>query len=335
MFQHAETIVKRRMVLLLTEMKMEELILKEKQAAGEMLYPGGYTTCSHCTADAGTGFIYNEIAAGELLPKLDGRRNHLLIFLQGSCQLSYNQYQTCRFAEGEMVLIPRTAQFFGIADEDVRVLDMAFYIPVNECDKLVLQSYYPLCHGMKYDLEPIPVRYPVMVFCDLLVYVLKRGLDCAQLHELKHRELFRYLRGFYSREENAILFHEIVGQALDFRSLVYEILPKATRLDQMIELSGMSRSTFMRRFRKEFNETPYRWMLKQMCLKMAGEFIKPDVTVKDIMVRYGFFSFNNFNRFCRENFGYSPSYLVKTCRDTGRPPQIRNGLQPDIIGVFR
>ena len=69
----------------------------------------------------------------------------------------------------------------------------------------------------------------------------------------------------------------------------------------------MSRSTFLRRFKSEFNDTAHDWMLKQTCQRIVGEIACPETTIKDLMAKFGFDSHSGFNRFCKANFHCTPS----------------------------
>ena len=77
----------------------------------DLLYIGEHQTCNHYRADVGSGFIYEELEAGET-ERLDTvRRNHLLILLEGRCSLDCNQFSGRDFSAGEMILVPRSAAF--------------------------------------------------------------------------------------------------------------------------------------------------------------------------------------------------------------------------------
>ena len=139
-------------------------------------------------------------------------------------------------------------------------------------------------------------------------------MSCAHLHEMKQRELFFYLRGFYSKEEIAGLFYPIVSRSFDFRNFVFENYRKVHSLKELIDLSPMSRSTFLRRFKSEFNDTAHDWMLKQTCQRIVGEIACPETTIKDLMAKFGFDSHSSFNRFCKANFHCTPSELIRRYR---------------------
>ena len=289
--------------------------MKNELQFHDLLYVNEHRTCYHYMAEIGTGFIYDELKAGEGFRLSNLHRNHLLLFLDGSCTLSYNQFINRHFKAGEMVLIPGAAEFQGTVDEDLKLLNMSFETPMNGCDKLLLQSFQSRYIQVQYDFRPLPIRYPLDAFAEQLSYCLRNGINCAHFHELKHKELFFYIRGFYTKDEIVEFFYPIVGQSFDFRKFVFDNYRKIRTLYELIELSNMSRNSFMRKFKAEFGITAKQWMLKQTCQRMAYAFTQPEATVKEVMAELGFDSPSNFNRFCKANFQCSPSELLRRYRE--------------------
>ena len=289
--------------------------MKKESQLHDLLYLNEHQTCYHYMSEIESGFIYDELKTGEIFPLRNLSCNHLLLFLEGSCTLSYNQFIGHHFGAGEMVLLPGAAEFQGTANEDLKLLYMSFKTPMNGCDKLLLQNFQPYCTQIQYDFRPLPLRYPLDAFAEQLSYCLRNGINCAHFHELKHKELFFYLRGFYTKEEIAELFYPIIGQSFDFRKFVVDNYRKVHTLQELIELSNMSRNTFIRKFKTEFGITAKQWMLKQTCQRMAYAFTQPEATVKEVMVELGFDSPSNFNRFCKANFQCAPSELLRRYRE--------------------
>ena len=293
----------------------------------DLLYIEEHQTCNHYRADIGTGFMYQELNANDQINQDRTRYNHLLLCLRGTCVLSYNQYCNRNFKAGEMVLIPRGSSFWGHITTPLCLLDMIFEAPVSGCDRLVLQNYQPLCSQIHYDFQPIEIRHPLDDFCNLLIFCLKNGMSCAHLHEMKHRELFFYLRGFYRKEEIALLFYPIISHSFDFRMFIYENCRDVTSVKELIARAGMSRSTFLRRFKTEFGESAHHWMQKQICQRIVLELTDPRVTIKDIMNKFGFDTPSNFSRFCRNSFQCTPSELIRKYRQ--KTPTPISGLEID------
>ncbi|MCD8270337.1 MAG: hypothetical protein LUD46_19140 [Parabacteroides sp.] len=76
------------------------------------------------------------------------------------------------------------------------------------------------------------------------------------MHEVKQLELFLLLRGFYKKEELANLFYSIIGQSIDFRSLVMENYLKVDHVDELAQIARMGRTNFNNKFVKSLAHLP-------------------------------------------------------------------------------
>lgn len=281
-----------------------------------LLYPGEHTTCYRFKRDVGSGFLYHEVEAGHSLEGyLSPIYNHLLFILEGDCTLGYGRYADRKFRGGEMVLLPKSVRLHGRADSPLKFVDMAFDQPKIECDRLILLHYHKLCDTVTYDFQPVPIRPPFDDFLKLLIFFLRSGASCAHLHEMKQKEVFFCLRGFYTKEEITLLFHPIIGKNPDFRSLVYEHEHRADSILEMADLLGMSRSTFIRKFNEEFHDTWQQWKLQRRLERLMSDITNPAMTIKELMARHGFYDHSNFNRFCQRHFGCTVTELIDKHRN--------------------
>lgn len=262
----------------------------------------------------GMGFLYKEFGPGDVIIRENLTKNHLLFLLEGTCLLDNNLFLNRKLNQAEMILLARGCNVSVVAESHVKLLDMIFSVPLSGCDQLILQNYRSICESQYYDFQPTAIRYPLDAYLDLLVYCLKNGMQCAHFHEMKHRELFFYLRGFYTKEEIALLFYPIITGSLDFRAFIYENTDKMIPLEELIRRSNMSSRSFRRKFFEEFNETPHRWLLKQIQQKIIFELTKPDASISSIISKFNFSSQSSFTRFCKANFGCTPLELFKRYR---------------------
>ena len=275
----------------------------------DLLYIEEHLTCNHYRADVGVGFVCKALKQGEEFSGTHIPVHQLLIFLEGNCEIDYGRFISRPFTDKQMILLPRYSSYTGHVTEDLRMVIMLFEVPIGGCDKLMLHAYDKFRTAIRYDFQPTPIRYPLHAFFDLLVYCLRNGMSCAHLHEMKHKELFMLLRGFYTKMEIASLFYEIIGQSFDFRKFIYKNHANVGTLNELISLSNMSRTAFMKKFREEFNETAYQWMLKQISVRIIRYLADPHVTIKEIMDKFGFTSYSNFNRFCKSHYNCTPREL--------------------------
>jgi AraC-like DNA-binding protein len=73
----------------------------------------------------------------------------------------------------------------------------------------------------------------------------------------------------------------------------------------------MGRTNFDLKFKKEFGMPPLRWMLKEKAKRVRFSMAESDITLSDIMQKYNFNSPTHLNRFCKQQFGCSPTELMK------------------------
>ena len=139
-------------------------------------------------------------------------------------------------------------------------------------------------------------------------------MSCAHLHNLMQREFFFLLRGFYHKQEIAMLFYPIIGKEMDFKDFVMRNYTKVSNIEQLISLSNLGRSRFFTKFNEAFGMTAKQWMLKQKNQQILEKMTEPGIYIKDVIEELGFDSQVYFSRYCKHHFGCTPSQLMKRCQ---------------------
>ena len=292
--------------------------MAEQELLHDLLYLNDHLTCRNYKMNMDGGFRYKEFAAGEKIDLDPVKSNNIFFFLDGDYSISCNGVKGVRFTRNQMILIPRDADFHGVALTGCKVVIMGFDEIQSGCDRFFLTEYEEYCANVKYEFKPVPIRYPLTEYLHLLVYCLRNGMNCMHLHEIKHREFFIYMRGFYSFEEVADMFHPIVGGAMDFRELMVRTQKSSKNVEDLIEASHLSRSAFFAKFKNEFGMTAKDWMLKQLSREILLKMQDPNVAIKDIIYEYDFASYPSFNRFCQKQFHCTPTELVNTYKSPSK-----------------
>jgi AraC-like DNA-binding protein len=269
-----------------------------------------HISCRNYKVAMDNGFRYFAITKGEKQDMDSAKSNYIFFFLEGDYSISCNGSKNVKFTRDQMILIPRDGVFHGEALTDCKLVIMGFDDVESGCDKFYLQEYEEYCATVKYEFKPVPVRYPLTEYLHLLTYCLRNGMNCMHLHEIKHREFFIYMRGFYTFEEVADMFHPIVGGAMDFRELMMRTQKTSKNVEDLIEASHLSRSAFFSKFKAEFGVTAKEWMQKQLSREILLKIQDPSVAIKDIIYEYDFASYPSFNRFCQKQFHCTPTELV-------------------------
>ena len=285
--------------------------MESKLMKSELLYIEEHLSCQNYMTTIETGFKYLEFGGNTEFEEDNTSKNYLLFFLKGDFTITCNQFQNRLFHAGEMVLIPRSSRLKGIAETGSSLLSMFFDMPEVNCDKLILQSLSDICNNIEYDFAPTKIHYPLTPFLEVLTHCIKSGMSCAHLHNLMQREFFFLLRGFYEKQEIAVLFHPVIGKEIDFKDFVMRNHTKVDNIEQLISLSNLGRSRFFSKFNEVFGMTAKQWMLKQKNQLILEKMTKPGICIKDIIEELGFDSQVYFSRYCKQHFGCTPSQLIK------------------------
>lgn len=277
-----------------------------------LLYVNEHLTCGKYLKEIDTGFFFQEIKKGSTRKlERETMKNYLVIILEGKIRLNYNLSENRIISGGEFFLIAQASLVSGECLEDVQILTLAFEAPTTSCEKLNFQLLTELADSMDYNFEPLPIRYPFDVFCELTVCYLKYKANCGHLHEAKHNELFLCLRYFYSKEELAGLFYPILSQSFEFKRFVLENYGNVKSAKELKELSCMSKSAFYAKFREVFGITTKQWLTIKKLTRMINKAAEPGITVKQLMIEFDFDNLSHLQAYCKHNFKCTPTVLIE------------------------
>ncbi len=286
----------------------------------DILYLDEHTSCRHYVSDYRCSFNYDELAEGAEMHFEEIKHNYLGFILEGEQMIDCNEFKERRVKAGDIVLIPKMANFHGRALTAGRMLVCLFDVPQNVCDKFSLHSYWPLCKEIEYDFRPAPIVPQMRAFADTLVYYLRQGVNCEHFHEMKQQEMFLVFRWFYTKEQLAELFYPLVGGSLDFKSLIVENYANVANVEELAGLAHMSRSTFDETFKREFGMPAGKWLAQRKAQNVLHRMAEPGATLADIMIRFDFNSPPELTRFCKQHFGRTPTEIMKNMDDRQTMP---------------
>lgn len=290
--------------------------------------------CAYRRDETSRAFVCAEYDKGDrIMEKCGTQHNYLIICMEGSFLISssIDDFSVVELQTSEMVIIPAMSIFQMTALDKGKILYLIFDEFSGECDSIFLHNYYqafPATDSGNGDnpSEPLyilPVHTAIRRVAEDMLFYIDNGKTCSILHDLKARELLIAMRWFYSHDEIKRFIFPIISKAsFSFRHRVNKIMNEATSyeplsLDEVIMQSGMSRSSFMRKFKEEFRMTPYQWMQNIHSKRILNDIIWTEMSVKEIMHENSFSSYSNFNRFCRKHLNASPQELIRKHRKEG------------------
>ena len=287
----------------------------EKIHEDKLQYANEHLTCLHYLRVISSGFYYREYRAGHRDCWEEGlSKNYLLCLLKGSVLFHSVGYPPKTIHSGELLLLAKSSIVTGECLSDTVLIVLAFDELKSNCDKLLFEAMAPLKKQIVYQLNSLPIRPPLNLFLELLVCYLCNGANCAHLHEMKHNELFLCLRYFYTKEELVSLFFPLISQSLNFKKFILDNYPNVRNIQELIDLSNMSKTVFYDRFKQEFGMTAKQWIIQQFSHKLLYTAARPGITVKELAIALDFDSVPQLQQYCKRHLNCTPSEVIERQR---------------------
>jgi AraC-like DNA-binding protein len=256
-------------------------------------------------------FKHYDISAGKVYEEQNNEYNYLIFLLEGELTVSYNEFINMKVPPRNFFLIPKSSELVIKCLSWCNGLIFMFNTLEGMYDKPVFQAYWKIASQHEQAVTPLPIHYVLSDYLDLLLRYMRNGISCPKMDKIKTQEFFLLLQNLYTKEEIASLFHPILGKSLSFKEKVLHNYQDITNVNELAGILGMSRSNLDIKFKEEFGMPPLQWMLKEKAKRVRFSMTESDITLSDIMQKYNFNSPTHLNRFCKQQFGCSPTELMK------------------------
>ncbi len=150
----------------------------------------------------------------------------------------------------------------------------------------------------------------VVSFFSLMEEYIHSKIMDNKLSKLKVQELIHLLFKTCSDEELTCLFSPVTGKDLQFKKFIINNYSGVKSVKELAELANYSTSGFIKKFQQNFNESPYRWMQNQKSKMILADIKSKSIPLKEIAMKYDFYSYPHFCKFCKTHFGYTPSEII-------------------------
>ena len=305
--------------------------MSTQKSLQELLYFDKHLSCHLYAKDLNLGFKYEKIEAGTVFLGENNDVNIMFFCIAGKCEIFYEN-KVFIVTKGQMILIPVGSTVGVKVIETIDIVLMIFEDILNACDRTLLTELCKDIHqSAEYQIQIYEMHHPIDTFAGTLAYCLRHGINCTMYHELKHKELFFYLRLCYSKKELGDMFHQVIGKHYSFRIMILREWTREKSLNDMIDLANMSKTTFLRTFHSVFGMTPLQWqhkMLVQLIIRLS---VNPETSIQDLMEKTMILSPSQLNRFCQKKFKCTPKQVLEKYRNLS---MINNTTHPSICSVF-
>ena len=145
----------------------------------------------------------------------------------------------------------------------------------------------------------------------LMVYFENPSLVTEELIILKVKELILLLYNTDSNGMRELLADMFNPHEIEFKKLIKTNIFKDLSVEDLAYLSKMSLSSFKRKFKLVFDETPAKYIKKKR-LEKAEELLKfSNLRITDVCYESGFNDLGNFSKSFTKHYGFPPSEFQK------------------------
>jgi len=244
------------------------------------------------------------------------RENCILFVKQGSFKILNDPTQEIVVNESEMIFIPPFTPFKAVALNPLYLISFAFDNNVNFCNKLSLTPRNITCESFLDGFKVMNINTHLHVFLTGISSYLDDNISCMGLFFIKQSEFFFIMKTYYSQEEIVRFFCSILCNKNDFKRTVLNSYSKDSSVSELAAKNNMTVKTFTRRFKENFGDTPYQWLIKQNVKEIRMKLADLDIQIKDIAYEFGFTSASHFTNFCKTQMNESPQAIREKMKET-------------------
>ena len=274
----------------------------------KLLYVHEHLQCKNYLSDDKYTFSKYRLNKGELI-SINSLNQYLFVFLlSGNLELSHTDGRKIKLEAGKMYSLGFDPSILVNLLRDSLIILLAFDRPQILCDEFNLIGLNKYLPKEDSPVRSLPIKEQMTGFLNTMQMYLDNKMLCRHLQGIKQSEFFFIMRGFYTKEENAMFFYPIIEKNNSFKSLVKEKANGAETVKDLAAACNMTTKTLTRKFKESFNETPKQWLLTRKKQQVKIEVLRAD-NFKELQGKLGFSSYTHLNEYCIKQFDKSVKEL--------------------------
>ena len=273
------------------------------------LYLCRHRDCISCTEKSQSGFESLHMVKGESHTFEEVEAYTLVFLISGKVLISCNEFIDIPLHSGQMGIWPMNSKCSWKVLSDVSSIVLRGKDDNVPCDKIAMERRAGSWHDAIPAFPILSIKERLMEFIVSVMKYLDDGVSCPYMYTAKQKELSMIFRSYYSTEELVQFFFPTVRRTPEFETFVMNNYLKMKGVQEFVDLSGMNLSTFNRKFKAHFKQSPYQWLIQQKSKHIYHDLSATNKTFASIAREYNFSDASHFNRYCKTMFGSSPSTI--------------------------
>jgi len=214
------------------------------------------------------------------------------------------------FSEREMFLLKSGSGMFEILQNTEIILMILEDGWSHFYEELRSQKGYHVHERFLFSIPTLEIKPGLELYLESITnYIQESKSHMGKLDSLNQNEIKAILKRCYTRNALLVFFAVLNEGTRDFYKFINDNFTRYKGVEELIGISGLTQSTFNRKFREYFGESPYQWMLGKRANTIHSRLTGSSDAIGTIMKEYGFTDASHFNRFCRTMFGKTPTQI--------------------------
>lgn len=283
----------------------------------ELKWKSECKSCPYLVEQKDSIFDVLERFSGEKIYLNKLQYKNILIVNRGKVRLDYaSQSTSFVMTNHDMTFLTETPDLVLTFIEDSTLLLMRFESYEVVCKRTKLDSYLSGNEDVGFVK---PTYLPMLTSFRRLSTVAERlfsnKLLCSYYQKITRDSFFFLLDMFYTQSQLVSFFAPILNKEFKFKNFILKTYKAGMTVNELIDKSKLSRTSFYKLFQAEFGQTAKQWMIAKQVDAIRTKLKDHHLSLKDIMFDTGFDNPSQFTRFCKSNLNDTPTNLFKMFRD--------------------
>lgn len=293
----------------------------------ELLYKSEHLTCVNYDKSDTSVIEVVKIVKGRRL-ELSVTGNEIVFIIKGHIRYYFNDLTTYDAVMGDIIFRPTGANYSYEGLIDTMIVIFRIQKTISLCENFSIERLYGIdrieADSVKdrvLQMEEkestmnhvgiLKMNSRVWYFINSVIDCYTDGIKCRCWFDLKIKEFLILLRAYYPKEELRKFFYVILSADTAFSEYVRLNWLKYRSMQKMADSLNMTRKQFTTRFVRVFGKIPREWVTEQRRRIAYREIRVANKPFKQIVDLCGFNTDAELIRFCKKQFGQTPSELRK------------------------
>lgn len=191
-------------------------------------------------------------------------QNCIIFIISGKIKLKKDNYKSKIFNEESMFFVSADNTLYYLqALENTKIISLKITNIPLFYKKLSLDKVSIYCPQESIELEAIRIEENLYYFLHGIILYFRNNISCIHFNNIKKDEFFLIMKSFYEKKTLARFLSSIILNQSDFINTVIKKYTPTCSVEELASNCNMSAKTLTRKFKEQFNTTPYQWLMQQ------------------------------------------------------------------------